>query len=140
MGAVVVAHPFDAQSLVASARWPGALRSDGQPRHEALVSLRAHLAASARFELRRRGIPDGGEETPEAASVARDAVEAALAAILANLDRYRGQSAFATWTAKYAIHEAATAARKNGIIFRSTAGRRESTQPAHATKPPTIAP
>ncbi len=40
------------------------------------------------------------------------ATEAALAAILASLDRYRAQSAFTTWTANYAIHEAAAAARE----------------------------
>ncbi len=131
-----------ARPLDTSARWPDALRSDGHARDEALRRLRAHLTAAVTFELRRRGIPEVGARTHEAASLACDATEAALAAVLANLDRYGGQSAFTTWTAKYAIHEAASAAKKNGIPSRSAEGRGESgpSQPAHATNPPTIAP
>ncbi len=98
----------------ASVHWPDALRSGGQARKDALLGLRAHLAAAARFELDRRGIARDGLPTKAVARLVRAASEAALAAALADLGSYRGQSAFATWTAKYAIHEAAAAARANG--------------------------
>ena len=81
-------------------------------RDEALVWLRAHLSAAAKFELDRRGITVDSVQRTEAASLVREAAEAALAAIVADLDRYRAQSAFTTWTAKYAIHKAAAAARE----------------------------
>ena len=99
--------------LDASARWVEALRGDAPTRDEALLRLRAHLSAAAKFEFDRRGITVDGLQETQAASLVRDAAEAALAAILSDLDRYRAQSAFTTWTAKYAIHEAATAAREN---------------------------
>ena len=102
-----------ARRLDASARWAEALRSDGYASEEALFRLRAHLVAAAQFELRRRGI--SGDGVQDGARLVRDAAEAALAAVLANLDRYRGQSAFVTWTAKYAIREAASAARTRGV-------------------------
>ena len=104
----------------ASAPCVEALRRDGEFRGDALRRLRRHLAAVATFELERRGI--GGDDAlrPDSLSLVRDAAEAALAAVLADLDRYRGQSTFATWTAKYAIREAAAAARVTGIAWRST--------------------
>jgi hypothetical protein len=109
---LTVDEMIDARPLDTSARWADALRGDGPPRAEALVRLRAHLAAAAKFELDRRRITVDGAPRKEAASLVHDAAEAALAAILADLDRYRAQSAFTTWTAKYAIHEAAAAARR----------------------------
>ena len=103
----------DVRPLDASARWADALRGDGPTRAEALRWLRAHLGAAATFELDRRGITVDGAQG-KAASLVRAAAEAALAAVLADLDRFRAQTAFATWTAKYAIHEAAAAAREKG--------------------------
>lgn len=114
----LVARLSAARRLDASARWPEVLRDGGHAREEALLRLRAHLAAAAEFELGRRGAVGEGVRTQEAARLVHDAAEAALAAILADLDRYRGQSAFATWTAKYAIHEAATAARERELASR----------------------
>jgi hypothetical protein len=107
VGELVHARPLDT-----SARWAEALRGDGPMRAEALRWVRAHLAAAAKFELDRRGITLDGAQRSEAASLVRDATEAALAAILADLDLYGAQSAFTTWTAKYAIHEVAAAARE----------------------------
>jgi hypothetical protein len=77
--------------------------------------LRGHLVSAAQFEFRRRHFPGNGVRDPEAARLVHDAAEAALAAILCDLARYRGQSAFATWTAKYAIRAAAAAARTKEI-------------------------
>jgi hypothetical protein len=106
--------------LDASARWVEALRGDAPTRDEALLRLRAHLSAAAKFEFDRRGITVDGLQETQAASLVRDAAEAALAAILADLDRYRAQSAFSTWTAKYAIREAAAAAREKGTTRSSS--------------------
>ena len=111
---MTVDETVDARPLDASARWADALRGDGPTRAEALRWLRAHLSAAATFELDRRGITVDGAQG-KAASLVRAATEAALAAVLADLDRFRAQSAFTTWTAKYAIRETAAAARKNGI-------------------------
>jgi hypothetical protein len=69
-----------------------------------------------KFELNRRGITVYGAQG-KAASLVRATTEAALAAVLADLDRFRAQSAFTTWTAKYALRAAAAAARE-----KSTAG------------------
>ena len=60
----------------------------------------------------------GGERKEQAARLVRDTSEAALARVLADLGRYGGQSAFATWTAKYAIREVAAAARARGSAAR----------------------
>ena len=109
---MTVSELAGARQLDASARWPEALRGDAPARGEALLWLRAHLSAVAKFELDRRGITVDGVQGAEAASLVRDVEEAALAAILADLDRYRAQSAFTTWTAKYAIRAAAAAARE----------------------------
>jgi hypothetical protein len=86
-----------------------ALRVGGHAREAAVLRLRAHLADVAQFELDRRrstGVPVHRRDT---ARLVHDAAESALTAVLADLARYRGQSAFATWTAKYAIREAAAA-------------------------------
>lgn len=100
-----------ARPLEASACWVEGLRRGGHSRQEALLRLRAHLVAAAQFELRRRRSAGDGVDRRETERLVRDAAEAALTAVLTDLGRYRGQSAFATWTAKYAIREAAAAAR-----------------------------
>ena len=105
---MTVDETVDAPRLDVSARWADALRGVGPARVEALQSLRGHLGAAATFELDRRGITVDGAPG-KAASLVREVAEAALAAILADLDRYRAQSAFTTWTAKYAIRAVAAA-------------------------------
>ena len=105
--------------LDGSAHWAAALRGGGHARENALLRLRAHLTAAADFELGRRGITGDGVQGQEAARLVRAAAEDALAAVLGDLGRYRGQSAFTTWTAKYAIREAAAAARAQGVASRS---------------------
>jgi hypothetical protein len=106
-----VAERSAAGRLEESQRWVDALRGDGGGHQDAVLRLRAHLIAAALFELRRRRLTRDGVPKTEAARLVRDAAETALATVLADLGRYRGQSAFATWTAKYAIHEAAALAR-----------------------------
>ncbi len=73
--------------------------------------LRAFLVAVSWFEANRRR-PQLRSLTPrETAALVRDAAEAALTAVVDRLSEYRGQSRFATWAAKFAIHETALACR-----------------------------
>lgn len=119
-----MAGVFAARPLDDSTRWAAGLRCGGREREEAVFRLRAHLVGAALFELRRRRVAGDGVQDREAARLVRDAAEAALDAILADLARYRGQSAFATWTAKYAIREAAAAARAREVAARTATGER----------------
>jgi hypothetical protein len=110
----LVAELSAAGRLEDSRRWVDALRSRGNGREVAVDWLRAHLNRVALFELRRRRLTRDGVQQDEAAWRVRDAGEAAVAAVLSDLGLYHGQSAFATWTAKYAIREAAARARERG--------------------------
>jgi RNA polymerase sigma-70 factor, ECF subfamily len=90
--------------------WLHTLTADS--RDEAVVRLRALLLRAARFEVARRraGLSDVGDR--ELDDLACTAADAALTGVLARLDRYRGDSRFTTWAAKFAIHEAAVRLRK----------------------------
>ena len=101
-------EPVGVRPLDRSAGWVLALRGDGATRAEALARFRAHLAAAAKFELGRRGIAADDGQRGEASPV-QVVVEAAVAAILADLDRF-------------AIREAAAAARARGVPTRSSGG------------------
>ena len=101
-------EPVGVRPLDRSAGWVLALRGDGAARAEALARFRAHLAAAAKFELGRRGIAADDGQRGEASPV-QVVVEAAVAAILADLDRF-------------AIREAAAAARARGVPTRSSGG------------------
>jgi RNA polymerase sigma-70 factor, ECF subfamily len=95
------------------------LAAAGAARETALFRLRAFLVAVSWFELERRR--SQLTLTPaEGARLVRDAAEAALAALLSRLDEYRGQSRFAVWAAKFAIHETAAAARATATARRKT--------------------
>ena len=105
-----------------------ALGGEGGVREAARLRLRIFLIAVAWFELERRREQLAALSSAEAARVARDSADAAYAAVLARLGDYRGQSRFAVWVAKFAIHEAAAAARQR-------AGRRKA-EAAGDTNPP----
>jgi hypothetical protein len=111
--------PLTAQQLVRGA-WPP--DDDGcewgyrlSPRRhvagEAVGCLRAFLVAVAWFEVDRRRPQLRGLTPRETAALVCDAAEVALTAVVDRLSAYRGQSRFATWTAKFAIHEIAHACR-----------------------------
>jgi RNA polymerase sigma-70 factor, ECF subfamily len=111
--------PVTAQQLVRGAwppdgdgrEWALACRGDGTSREKAVGRLRAFLVAVAWFEADRRR-PQLRSLTPrETAALVCDAAEAALTAVVDRLSEYRGQSRFATWAAKFAIHETALACR-----------------------------
>ena len=84
------------------------LAKDGSP---VRPELRMLLLACVWFELDRRrdelplaGAPDD--------ALADEVADRACAALLARRGDYHGQSRFTTWAAKFAIHEAAMATRK----------------------------
>ena len=76
------------------------------------LRIRRLLLACVWFELDRRRAElhlDGAS----ADALARRAADAAYTAVVARLGDYHGQSRFTTWLAKFAIHEAAAAARRH---------------------------
>ena len=73
-------------------------------RDAAVAELHALLLRAARFELRRRNVPDD--------DLAHDAADDALMAILGKLDSFRGASRFTTWAYKFALLEAGVKARR----------------------------
>jgi hypothetical protein len=91
--------------------WAFVCRGDGARREMALGRLRALLVAVAWYEADRRRPQLRGLTPRETAALVCDAAEAALTAVVDRLNEYRGQSRFATWAAKFAIHETALACR-----------------------------
>jgi RNA polymerase sigma-70 factor, ECF subfamily len=91
--------------------WLRALRATGSERELAAERLHALLLRAARFELNRRRdqLADRGERIDD---LALQSADNALAAILAKLDGFRFESRFTTWAYKFAILEAAVAARR----------------------------
>ena len=81
-------------------------------RDDAIERLRADLLRATRFELARRRVQLAHLAPAEVDQLATQAADAALLAVLAHLDDYRGMSRFTTWTAKFALVEAAVAARR----------------------------
>src|SRR3954469_7264588 len=89
--------------------WVGDLRAE---RPGAIEELHGLLVRAARFEVgRRRGaLPHAGPA--ELDDFALQAANDALAAILAKLDSFRGESRFTTWAYKFALLEAAVRMRR----------------------------
>lgn len=88
------------------------LRQSGPARDAALAELHALLLRGAHHELRRRRdqlaqLPHGDLD-----DLANQAADDALAAILAKLDRFRGESRFTTWAYKFVLLEAGVKARR----------------------------
>ena len=97
----------DAESLV----WLESLAASGERREQAVERLHALLVRAARFEVGRRpGSVRGGPGDLD--DLAMQAADDALVAVLAKLDRYRGDSRFSTWAYKFAILEAAVKVRR----------------------------
>ena len=81
---------------------------DPLTRDGAVAALHALMLRAARFELaRRRDVPPG-----ELEDLAVQAADDALVAVLGKLHTFRGESRFTTWAYKFAVLEAAVAARK----------------------------
>ena len=95
-----------------NAEWLTALKSDGQTQAAALSDLRAYLVRAARYALSRRRSTLRDSAPTDIEHLAEDCAQEALTAILAHLDRFRGESRFTTWAYKFAVNAALVAARR----------------------------
>jgi RNA polymerase sigma-70 factor (ECF subfamily) len=88
------------------------LSAGGGEREAAVVELHALLLKAARFEVNRRrdSLPHlrGGDHE----DLAQQSADDALLAVLAKLDRFRGESRFTTWAYKFALLEAGVKVRR----------------------------
>jgi RNA polymerase sigma-70 factor (ECF subfamily) len=92
--------------------WIAALRGPPAVREQALARLHALTLRAARFELERRRSALGQVPADELDDLAAQAAADAMVALLAKLDRFRGQSRFTTWAYKFALLEASVKARR----------------------------
>jgi RNA polymerase sigma-70 factor, ECF subfamily len=85
-------------------RWLRELTATGAVRDRALAELHAMLLRVARAELHRRHGhgPIGGLELDD---LAQQATDDAVVAIVAKLDRFRGESRFTTWAYRFVVLE-----------------------------------
>lgn len=103
-----------------------ALRRPGPGRNAALAELHGLLLRGAHHELRRR--PEVLARLPpgELDDLAHQAADDAMAAILAKLDTFRGESRFTTWAYKFVLLEAGVQARRRAWQGREVALEDES--------------
>jgi RNA polymerase sigma-70 factor, ECF subfamily len=92
--------------------WLRRLRAQGPERHQALGELHDLLLRAARFEVNRRRAAAPHLRGGDYDDLAHHSADDALVAILAKLDRYRGDSRFTTWAYKFALLEAAVKVRR----------------------------
>jgi RNA polymerase sigma-70 factor (ECF subfamily) len=91
---------------------PAALRRAGPARDAALAELHALLLRGAHHELGRRRARTSRMSHGDLDDLATQAADDALAAILAKLDSFRGESRFTTWAYKFVLLEAGVKARR----------------------------
>ena len=89
-----------------------ALRQSGPVRDTALAELHALLLRGAHHELRRRPEVLARLSPGDLDDLAHQATDDAMAAVLAKLDTFRGQSRFTTWAYKFVLLEAGVKARR----------------------------
>jgi RNA polymerase sigma-70 factor, ECF subfamily len=95
-----------------SRAWIEELSSAGRARDSAVTRLHDLLMRAARFEVTRRAGAVGHLRGGDLEDVALQSADDALVAVLAKLDRFRGQSRFTTWAYKFALLEAAVKIRR----------------------------
>lgn len=100
--------------------WVGRLSASGPVRDRAVGDLLSLARRVASAEVRRRGLAPG-VSTPAAA--------AAVAAMLAQLDDYTGESRFTTWVAKYVVRGVSSEQARMGYD-----GVPEVRSPAHRSR------
>ena len=91
----------------ASAAWIADLSAAGPRREDAVRRLHELLLRACRAELGRRA-PRAGLAGPEVDDLAVQAAGDATLAVLAKLDRFRGESRFTTWAYAFAVFEVST--------------------------------
>jgi RNA polymerase sigma-70 factor (ECF subfamily) len=97
------------------------LRVPGSRREAAMTQLHALLVRGAHHELRRRRDLLEHISHAELDDLATQAADDALAAILAKLHTFRGESRFTTWAYKFALLEAAVKLRRRAWEGREVA-------------------
>jgi RNA polymerase sigma-70 factor, ECF subfamily len=95
-----------------SRAWIAELRSEGPERDQAVERLHALLLRAARFEVGRRARTVRHLRGGDLDDIAHQSADDALVAVLAKLDRFRGESRFTTWAYKFALLEAAVKVRR----------------------------
>jgi RNA polymerase sigma-70 factor (ECF subfamily) len=88
-----------------SQAWVEALHASGSRRYDAIRQLHALLCRDARFEVRRRTAPFTHPSGGDLDDLAVQAADDAVVAILAKLDRFRGDSSFITWARRFVQRE-----------------------------------
>lgn len=92
--------------------WLQALRQSGEEQAQALEELRDYLLRVAMVYLRDRRPELSGLASSELREMAKDFVQEALLSIQDNLDTFRGDSKFTTWTYRFVINQAASELRR----------------------------
>ncbi len=95
-----------------SQTWVDALHSAGSRRDDAIRRLHALVLREARFEVRRRTAPLTHPSGRDLDDLAVQTADDAVVAILAKLDRFRGDSLFTTWARRFAQREAPAKIRR----------------------------
>lgn len=95
-----------------SQAWVAALRGPIAIRQEATAELHALLLRGARFELSRSRQALSHVSDEELDTLAIQAADEALGAVVASLDSFRGTSRFTTWASKFVLREAGVQARR----------------------------
>jgi len=95
-----------------SRAWIAELSGQGPGHAEAVERLHELLLRAARFEVSRRARAAPHLRGGDLDDVAHQAANDAAVAVLAKLDRFRGQSRFTTWAYKFALLEAAVKVRR----------------------------
>jgi RNA polymerase sigma-70 factor, ECF subfamily len=104
--------PSPPQLDAESREWLRSLRAAGATRDEAVARLHALLLRAARFEVARRRPALPHVRGDDLNDIALEAADDAMVSVLAQLDRFRGESRFTTWVYKFALLEAAVKLRK----------------------------
>jgi RNA polymerase sigma-70 factor (ECF subfamily) len=89
-----------------SAAWLRDLEGGGHVREDAVRRLRELMLRACRAELARRA---GRSAGPDVDDLAHQAASDATLAVLAKLDRFRGESRFTTWAYAFAVFEVSAA-------------------------------
>ena len=97
-----------------SEEWLECLRPDSPEREATIRRLHELLLKGARFEVNRRSARFPQLRGGDLDDLAHQAADDALVAVLAKLDRFRGDSRFTTWAYKFALYEAAVKVRRRG--------------------------